>query len=184
MHWSMRQNGSLAVALTAVLFVALASAGPARAQNSGGPNGAMRPGMGPGMDGGMVMGRIFRQLNLTPAQQQEVKGVLQNHEQELKKLSDEAFSARQGLHKAVVADNDAEIAKANSELSAAQLNMEKLHAAIRAQIFDSVLTPEQRTKANSAEARFEQRMAGRHQKQQQQFSQWLAGAQASGSRGE
>jgi Spy/CpxP family protein refolding chaperone len=175
----------LTAAAAAALVFGLGFAGPAWAQSSGSSRPVRpRAGMEFGIDGGTMMTRVFSQLGLTPQQQQQVKGILQNREQELKSLGDQAFSARQRLHQAVVADNAARIATANSELSTAQLKMEELHAALRAQIFDKVLTPDQRTKANSMEAGFEQRMAEWHQKQDQRFAQWLAGEQPSSGGGQ
>jgi Spy/CpxP family protein refolding chaperone len=180
MKSGIRRNGVLAATAASALVIGLAFTGPAWAQG-GHPHqpAPTRIQMEPGLDGVMMMTRVFHRLALTPQQQQQIKGILQTHEQELRSLGDQAFSARQSLHKAVVANNAAEIATANDKLSTAQLNMEKLHAAIRAQIFDKVLTAEQRTKANSMDAQFEQRMAARNERQQQRFSRWLAGGKSS-----
>jgi Spy/CpxP family protein refolding chaperone len=185
MNKGIRTNRVLAVAAAVALVFGLASAGLVWAQGRGPEAGRMHPrmGMGPGMGGGMMMDRVIRRLDLTPQQKEQIKAILQSNQEQIKTLADQDFSARQKLHQAIVANNPGDIETANTDMSAIQLNMEKLRASIRAQIFGQVLTPEQRTKANSMEEQFEQNMAQWHQREQQRLGNWLQRSKTSNGGG-
>ena len=125
--------------------------------------GMMGPG-GPGMRGGPggPFGRAgfpLRGLDLTDAQRQQVRTIMESHRDEQKAIGDRMQAARKALHEAIAAelfDEGAIRAKA-AELGAVEADAAVLQARIHAEIF-TILTPEQVTKAKELRTQMENRM--------------------------
>ena len=133
------------------------------AQNTDGPQGpfAERRG-GPGGPMGALGPMLAGHLNLTDAQKDQLKGIMDSHREESKGLGDRAMKARQALRAAVTADTvdeglirtrAAELANIESDLAVAQ-------ARIHAEVF-RILTPEQQAQAREAQSHMQQRQSQR-----------------------
>ena len=102
-----------------------------------------------------ILGPIaIERLGLTEPQQQQVRAVIQSHDSELKTLNDRAFTARQALEAAVMADavDENAIRFRSAEVASVQADLAVTRARVRAEVFQ-LLTPEQRTKAREMPAR-------------------------------
>jgi protein CpxP len=124
----------------------------------GGPGGMGGPGqMGPGP---IMQG--LRELNLTDAQKEQVKGILEGHKAEFKKIADATQPARQALHEAVTADkfDEAAIRAAAAAVGAAEGDAAVLRARVHADVW-ALLTPEQQTKAKELKGQVGQRRGAR-----------------------
>jgi len=100
-----------------------------------------------------MMGGL-RQLNLTEEQNTQVKVVMQKHQPGIKALEDQARPLRKALHDAVAADavNPVDIKAAALALASVEADAAVLRAQIRAEVFTTVLTPDQVTKAKQLQA--------------------------------
>jgi Spy/CpxP family protein refolding chaperone len=97
--------------------------------------------MGMGMGGGMMM---FKELNLSGRQQEQVKAVMDRHQNEMQGLDQKIDAARKSVHEAVHADtfNEKMIRDAHKTLAGEMETM----AVLRGKIFSEIrpiLTPEQ-----------------------------------------
>ncbi len=128
---------------------------------------AMRGPGGPGMRGGFGELRMLRQLNLTDAQKQQIRGVMQSHSAELKSLGDRMAQARQALDKLINADtiDEGAIRDASTAVAAVEADMAVARAHIRAEVLQ-VLTPDQQAKAKQLEAQMQERMSQMRQRLQ------------------
>jgi protein CpxP len=138
---------------------------------SGGPGGPGRGGpMGMlGPLGPMIMGR----LNLTEAQRDQVKNVLQAHRTDLKAVGDRAFAAHQALEAAISADtvDESAIRGRSADVATVEADMAVMRAQIRAEVWQ-ILTPDQQQQAKTLQAEMEQRMQqGRQQRHKKQGAQ-------------
>jgi periplasmic protein CpxP/Spy len=154
---------TLGLALVAAL---LAAGGHASAQNtndpqappSGRPGGRFgRPGGPGGPLGGLMLGR----LNLTDAQRDQVKSLMQSHQSDMKALGDRAAAARAALQSAISADvvDEGLIRARSADLAAVEADMAVAQARLRSEIFQ-ILTPDQQAQAKQAQADMQQRMQG------------------------
>jgi len=102
------------------------------------------PGFGPGR-GHAGEGRGLKSLNLTEAQQTQVKAIHDKHQATMKAKLDAALSARKALHEAMAtAATDAATLKGlHDKASAAQFDLLLEHRAIRQEILP-LLTAEQK----------------------------------------
>jgi len=143
--------------------VGLAAGVYVSAQNTDGPRRpfAERRG-GPGGPMGALGPMIAAHLNLTDAQKDQLKGIMDSHRDETQGLGDRAMKARQALRAAVMADaldeglirvRAAELATIESDLAVAQ-------ARIHAEVF-RILTPEQQAQAREAQSQMQQRQSRR-----------------------
>jgi Spy/CpxP family protein refolding chaperone len=124
--------------------------GPGGPGRLGGPGGPM--GFGAPVD--LPLGR----LNLTDAQKDQVKGIMQSHQVELKALGGRAMAAHDALEAAVTADtmDEATIRAKSSEVAAVDADMAVTRARIRAELVQ-ILTAEQQAQARSIQAEMQQR---------------------------
>ncbi|MEW5983894.1 MAG: Spy/CpxP family protein refolding chaperone [Acidobacteriota bacterium] len=154
------------------------SGDPARLQGPGGPGGPGGPmggrgrGMlgGPGMRGGRggpggplgVFGGGMRALELTDAQREQVRTVMESHQADLDALGARMAEARKALHDAITADvpNEALIREAAAGVAAVEADGAVLRSRIHAEVF-SLLTAEQQQKAKELKAEHEKRMKER-----------------------
>jgi len=130
--------------------------GPGFGRGLGGPMG--RGPMGPGGPADLPLGR----LNLTPQQQDQVKAIMDSHQDELKGLADREMTARKALEAAIAAstlDENAIRGRA-ADLAAVEADAAVSRAHIRAEVFQ-VLTPDQQTLANTLQAQAQTGRPGR-----------------------
>lgn len=111
-------------------------------------------GRGPGSGPGRGQGRGLLALNLTEAQQAQVKAIHERHQAEIQARQEAARSARTAMHQALAKEGtDAATLQAlHQKVSAAQFDLMMARRAVRQEILP-LLTPEQK-------ARFEQRPMG------------------------
>jgi periplasmic protein CpxP/Spy len=127
--------------------------------------GMMGPG-GPGGRGGGPFGMLgpeLRALDLTDAQREQVRAVMESHRDEQKAVGDRMMAARKALDDAIAADtiDEAAIRAKALELGAVEADAAVMRAKVRAAVF-ALLTPEQVKKAKELRAEMEQQMkAGR-----------------------
>ena len=111
--------------------------------------------------------QMMKDLNLTPAQQQQADTIFGNAREKARPIRQEIQQNREALHAAMKANNTAQIER----LSAQQGNLMGKALAIRTESmakFYATLTPEQRTKADQAFERMKTRMHQRMQERMQQ----------------
>ena len=125
--------------------------------------GMMGPG-GPGMRGGPggpfgMAGLPLRDLDLTDAQREQVKAVMESHREEQKTIGDRMVTARKALQAAVAADtlDEAAIRAAAAEVGAVEADAAVMQAKIRTEV-SALLTPEQLKKAKELRSEMENRM--------------------------
>ncbi|HEY1497883.1 MAG TPA: Spy/CpxP family protein refolding chaperone [Candidatus Solibacter sp.] len=105
-------------------------------------------------------GQMMEALNLTPAQKQQADAIFNDAKQKAGPLREEMRQNREALHAAVKANNTSQIEK----LSTQQGELHGKALAIRSGAmakFYTILTPEQRTKADDMMTRMRQRMEER-----------------------
>jgi protein CpxP len=114
-----------------------------------------------------ALGPVIAHLDLTDAQKDQVKGIMDSHRDELKGFGDRAMTARQALQSAVVADalNEGLIRARAAELATVESDLAVAHARIHAEVF-RILTPEQQVKAKEAQAQMVQRQNHRRDRTQ------------------
>ena len=126
--------------------------------------GMMGPG-GPGMRGGPgggpggMFGPELRALELTDAQREQVKAIMESHREGQKVEREKMMTARKALHDAIAADpfDEAAIRAAAGAVGALDADAAVEQARIRAEIF-GILTPEQVKKAKELRTEMENRM--------------------------
>jgi protein CpxP len=165
----------IAIAVGAVLLaVGATGAGLyAAAQNTNqGPPAFMHgrmggPGRGGPMGGPLGLLPMFgRELNLTDAQKDQIKSIVESHRDEWKALGDRERAARQALEQAITSGTVDEglIRQRSAEAAAVQADLAVARARTHAEVFQ-ILTPEQKAKAQELqtqrEERAKQRVEGR-----------------------
>jgi Spy/CpxP family protein refolding chaperone len=129
------------------------------------PGATPQPGQKSGrMLRGAVRRQFIQQLNLTDAQKQQAKAIFQQSRQSAQPIAQQLKQNRESLAAAVKADDTAQIqALANSQ-GTLRGQMVAIRAGAMAKFY-SILTPDQRTKADQMhqklQQRFQQRM-GQH----------------------
>jgi len=121
--------------------------GPGGGGRRGGPGGPMRG--GPGGPGGAI-DLPLGQLNLTAQQRDQVKSVMDSHQDEMKALGDREMAARQALEQAITADtvDDNTIRQKSADLAAVEADMAVMRAHVRAEVWQ-LLTPDQQKQAKA-----------------------------------
>lgn len=126
--------------------------------------GMMGPG-GPGMRGGPgggpfgMLGPGLRQLDLTDAQREQVRTIMESHRDAQKAIGDRMRTARKALQDAIAADTFDEnaVRAAAGAVSAVDADAAVLQAKIHGEVF-AILTPEQVKKAKELRTEMENRM--------------------------
>jgi protein CpxP len=121
---------------------------------------------------GWMLQRMTKELNLTEAQQQQVKTILQTEQGKVKPIMQQLHQNEHAENAAVSAQFDEAKARDFAQKQAALMtDMMVEKERTKSQIY-ALLTPEQRQKAQELmqqrEQRRTERMQKRHQKQQQQ----------------
>ena len=106
-----------------------------------------------------MFGLPLRELELTDAQREQVKAIMESHRDEQKAAGDKMMAARKALHEAIAAEtfNEAAIRAAAGEVGAAEADAAVLQAKIHGEVF-AILTPEQVKKAKELRTEMENRM--------------------------
>jgi periplasmic protein CpxP/Spy len=123
----------------------------------GGRGGMMGP-MGP--DGALGMLRMLGpELQLTDAQKQQLKSIVDAHRDEWKALADRSRAAHEALTAAITADtvDEALIRSKSAEAGTVEADIAVAAARARAEAWQ-ILTPEQREKAKQLRAQAHDRM--------------------------
>lgn len=126
------------------LALALVAIGVSLSAQDPGPGFGPRPGRGHGPAG---EGRGLKGLNLTEAQQTQVKAIHDKHQPALKAKMEAAGAARKALHDAMVnaASDTATLKALHDKASAAQFDLMIEHRALRQEILP-LLTDDQKAK--------------------------------------
>jgi protein CpxP len=165
-----------------VVALGLASVYVSAQNSSGGPGPFMGRGRGgpggPGRGGplgmmGVLNPMLMDRLNLTDAQRDQVKSVLQAHSTDFKAVGDRAFAAHRALEAVIGADtvDESAIRARSADVATVEADMAVMRAQIRAEVWQ-LLTPDQQQQAKTLQAQMEQRMQqGRQQHQKKQGAQ-------------
>ena len=148
--------------LTAVLAVLLAGAAYAQGPGPGG--------RGRGPDGfGRGMGLPLRALNLTDAQQQQIRTMTQQNREQNRAAFQRLRTAMEAQHKAVatIPVNEALIRSTTQDLTEAQTEVAIQQARLQTEIF-GLLTPEQQATAKKLQNERQNRLEQRQQRRQNQ----------------
>ena len=149
----------------AVAVVAMLAAGVAHAQGprGGGPGSRGRGGFGPGA------GLPLRELQLTDAQQDQVRQIRSRHEADMREAMTRLEKARQTQQTAVeaVPADEAKITSLTQDMVQAEVDVAIQASRLNTELW-SVLTPDQQTKLKALraerQARFDQRRQERRSK--------------------
>ena len=146
--------------LGAALLAAVLLAGTAIAQGPHGPGGDL---FGP------MLGNMTDILDLTDAQQAQIKQIHENAKPSMKPLMDQEHQSHQALMQLITSGNFSEAAakKILDQESQVHEQMALQHAQLAAQAYQ-VLTPDQKTKFAQVMARHQQRMQERMQPHSQE----------------
>jgi protein CpxP len=122
--------------------------------------GMMGPG-GPGMRGGPggMFGPELRALDLTDAQREQVRAIMESHREDQKAIGERMRTARKALQDTITADtfDEAAIRARATEVAAIDADAAVLQAKIHAAVF-AILTPEQVKKSKELRSEMENRM--------------------------
>jgi len=126
----------------------------------GGPGGPGRFG-GPGGPMGMLP-MLGREMNLTDAQRDQIKAIVDSHRDEWKAIFDREWTAREALNAAITGDavNDALVRQKSAELAAVEADAAVARAHAFAEV-TQVLTPDQKAQLKQLQARMRERGRGR-----------------------
>jgi protein CpxP len=121
---------------------------PSAQGRHGGPDGFGRGRGGPAGPGGPLAGLPLRELNLTDAQREQVKQIVDSRQQETRAIIEREMAARDALRAATTSASFDEglVRSKAAELAAIEADMAVARARIFADVFQ-ILTPEQQAKA-------------------------------------
>lgn len=130
-----------------VALLALTLCGGAMVSYAQGPEGPEGPGFGHGHD---HAGFLMRELNLTDAQMQQVKTLMQAQQQSMQTVGQQMAQIRIAMLQATAngAFDQAKIQTLAAQKAQLEAQMTVQHEALKHQIYTQILTPEQRTKAD------------------------------------
>lgn len=179
---TMTTRASFSLGLGAALFAALvvSAAVGALAQNTGGGSGPFMqqrggpppggPGGrfgGPGGPGGPMgalgpLGPMMRQLDLSDAQQQQLRAVVESHRDEMRAVAERNRPAHEALQHAVTSEtfDEGTIRARSADVAAGDADMAVLQARIYSEAVQ-VLTPDQLTQLKKLQADMKERRGER-----------------------
>ena len=147
-------------------IVAVMAGGAVAIFAQGGPGRGAGP-LGPGGPGGrgFAAGFALGQLDLSDAQKQQVRDIMQRHRQQSQPVMDRLQQAMRAQRAAInaVPVNEAAVRQAATALAAVEADMAVDQARMHADIF-SILTVEQQEKAKQLEAQGQARAQERRQR--------------------
>ena len=129
-------------------------------------------GRGPGGPGGPQAGLALRQLDLTEAQQNQVRQLTQQNREQMRSLMDRMRAAQDARRKAVevVPFNESQVRAAMKDLAEVEADLAVAEARLQADIY-GLLSPDQQHRLQKLRADREARAKERAQQQQQRFQQ-------------
>src|SRR4051812_46405967 len=150
--------------LTFVRFatVAAMAAGMALAQAPAAP---AHPRAGRMIAGQAMRGRMLQALNLTDAQKQQAKSVMQQAKQNAQPLRTQLKANREALAAAVKANDVAQIHSLAAQQGNLQGQLLGIRSEARAKVY-ATLTPEQKAKADEMRQKVRERMKQRFEKRE------------------
>jgi protein CpxP len=103
-----------------------------------------------------------RQIGLTDAQRDQIKGIADSHKDEWKALFDRARTAHEALNDAIVADaiDEASIRQKSAEVAAIDADLAVARAHAHAEVFQ-ILTADQKAQVKKMQAEMKNRMKNR-----------------------
>lgn len=165
----MRQKGFVAAIMAAILITGFAVSGSAQGQpqprpgqgqaegrrGPGGPGGRFG---GPGGPGGFGLPGL-RELDLTDAQQEQIRTIQQSHRDEVRAIAERTHTAQRAIDQAAngTTVDEATIRSQSTVLASAIADGAILRAKVNAEIFN-LLTAEQQQKLNERRAQMQERM--------------------------
>jgi protein CpxP len=157
-------SGALSLGLVAVLAV------PVLAQGPDGRGPGKRGGFGRMAHGGA--GLPLRQLDLTDAQREQVRGIVTARSAEMKTIHEKLRTARTAEHAAVtrVPVDENEVRARVTETAAIQADLAVIRARMHEQVYQ-VLTPEQQQKAKTLQSERQKQRAERMERAKQRRQQ-------------
>jgi protein CpxP len=156
----------IAAGLAAVLAVGSAVA---IAQPSQGGPGMHGPGRGPRVGGPGGFGDIgLRGVDLTDAQRDQVRSIMESHKTELEQVRTKLRAAHRAMGEATAAEavDEAAIRARTADVAAAMADQAILRAKVRTEVF-GILTAEQQQKLKEQRAARQQRMQERQKSRQE-----------------
>jgi Spy/CpxP family protein refolding chaperone len=146
-------------ALTPLFAQDTAPQSPPR-MNRVGPGGPGGRGFGPGPGGPIAL--PLRQLDLSDAQRDQVRAVMQSREAAFKEIGDRTRQAREALDAAITADvvDESVIRARAADVAAVDADAAVLRARVHQEVF-TLLTAEQQTKAKALQAEARRKMKDR-----------------------
>jgi Spy/CpxP family protein refolding chaperone len=131
----------------------------------GGPGGRGRG--GPGGPGGVLGPMMLGRLDLTDAQKERVKGIVESHQAETKTLGTKAMKAQRALEDAVVGDtfDEATVRMRAAEVGSVEADLTVARARVYSEVFQA-LTADQQKKLKDMRAEMRKRMDDRQANRQ------------------
>ena len=161
--------------LTIVAALTTLLAGGAALAQGPGPGGRRGPGGpdGPGRPGGPGGGLPIRELNLSEAQQQQIRDLTQPYREQNRTAAEKHRVAMEAQRKAVetLPVDEGLIQSTTQALVEAQTELAILQARMQSEIFLTVLTPAQQEQARKLRADREARMHQQRERIEQQRTQ-------------
>jgi Spy/CpxP family protein refolding chaperone len=159
----MKRGRIVTAGLALALGGVFATTGALVAQDAGQPAPQVRqrhPGPGGPFGGPMGLALPLGRLDLTDAQHEQVRAIMQTHRDELRATAEQLRAAHKAQDDAVTAVpfDEGTIRERMSALAAIQSDAAVLRARVHSEVW-AVLTPEQQAKAKEIEAEREKRMS-------------------------
>jgi periplasmic protein CpxP/Spy len=102
-------------------------------------------------------GQMMQDLNLTPAQKQQAETIFNDAKQKAEPIREEMRQNREALHAAMKANNTSQIEQLSSRHGELEGKAMAIRSAAMAKFY-TILTPEQRTKAEEMRSQMRSRM--------------------------
>jgi protein CpxP len=165
--WFKRLSLGIGVALIAVGLAGGTYAAAQGGGRDGGPGGRFGgPGRGgpggPGMMGPGILGPGFQRLDLTDAQKEQVKSIVESHRDEIRALNDKAMKAHEALDAAInaAAFDEGTVRTKAADVAAIDAEMAVIRARVHNDVYQ-LLTPDQQKQLAGIQAEMQQRMEQR-----------------------
>ena len=152
-------------------IVAILSAGAVSLFAQAGPGRGAGP-FGPGGRGGFAAGFALGQLDLSDAQKQQVRDIMQRDREQMRSTMQRLDQAMQAQRAAInqVPVNEQAVRAAAAQVATVQADLAVAQARVHADIWN-ILTPEQQTKAKELEQQAQARARERQQRAPRQPKQ-------------
>jgi Spy/CpxP family protein refolding chaperone len=152
----MKRTNLMRFGAVAAMAAGMAFAQAPAAVNQQAPAGQQEQRLSPQERRERFQERMTRELNLTPAQQQEAKAIFGRERADSKPIREQLRQNREALQAAIQANNTSDIHTLTTKQAMLQAQMMEMHANAMAKFY-TTLTPEQRVKAQQMHERMRQR---------------------------